>query len=252
MISPTSLSDTLESAHSASSVVNHAATANPATTHDAELVRRFNAGDEDAFVEIVGRHRGKMFSIAYSHLRNHADAEEIAQDTFIRAYRGLARFRGDSSLSSWLHRIVYNLSRNRFGYYSRRHRHETYSFDCTFGDDNNATFGDLVVSDMPDPARKETNREFLAHVTSCMEKLSSRQREILKLRNLLDYTYEEIAKTLGLSTGTVKSRIARARRNLRELLTQAYGEFGPCPSTTSQWFEPIRPAGRIQLAGTFN
>src|SRR5688500_20186349 len=67
---------------------------------DATLVRRFNAGDDKAFVEIVTRHRAKMYTIAFSVLRNHSDAEEIAQDTFIRAHRGLTNFRGDSSLAT--------------------------------------------------------------------------------------------------------------------------------------------------------
>ncbi len=77
--------------------------------HDVELVRRFNAGDEAAFVEIITRYREKMYAVALSVLRNPADAEEIAQDTFIRAHRGLARFRGDAALSTWLHRIALNL-----------------------------------------------------------------------------------------------------------------------------------------------
>src|ERR1700677_3557304 len=79
--------------------------------YDAKLVNRFNSGDEDAFVEIMARYRSKVSAIAFSHLRNHADAEEITQDTFIRAHRGLARFRGDSSLATWLHRIAFNLDR---------------------------------------------------------------------------------------------------------------------------------------------
>jgi RNA polymerase sigma-70 factor (ECF subfamily) len=215
---------------------------------DAALVRRFNAGDEDAFVEIVTRYRGKLFSIALRHLRNHADAEEIAQDTFIRAYRGLARFRGDSSLASWLHRIAFNLSRNRYSYFFHRHRHETCSFDCAPGDDNKVTFADLVASDVPDPAREAATREFFAHVTVCMGKLRAHQREILTLRNLLHYSYEEIAVTLGLSRGTVKSRITRARKNLRGLLAQTYAEVEPGASPSFQWFEPSRPTGCLDVA----
>src|ERR1700722_12628111 len=102
MISPTSFSDTLESSRPATSPAADAATSGQEAVHDAELVRRFNAGDDSAFVEIVMRYRGKMFAIALSHLRNHADAEEIAQDTFIRAHRSLARCRADSSLATWL------------------------------------------------------------------------------------------------------------------------------------------------------
>src|SRR5688500_15827596 len=77
--------------------------------HDTELVRRFLSGDEPAFVEITSRYRAKIFSVAISLLRNRADAEEIVQDTFVRAYRGLKNFRGDSSLATWLHRIAVNL-----------------------------------------------------------------------------------------------------------------------------------------------
>lgn len=226
-----------------------AAPANPTAAHDAELVQRFNTGDDTAFVEIVRRYRGKMFAIALSLLGNHADAEEIAQDTLIRAYRGLARFRGDSSLASWLHRIAFNLSRNRYWYFYRRHRHDTRSLDCAIRDDSRATFADLVASEVPDPAREATHREFSAHVTECMGKLSAPQREILTLRNLLDHSYKEIADTLGLTVGTVKSRIARARRNLRELLAQTYVgvEAGPSPSIA--WFEPSRRSGHLDGAG---
>jgi RNA polymerase sigma-70 factor, ECF subfamily len=194
---------------------------------DAALVCRFNAGDEGAFGEIVARHRRKMFSIALSHLGNHADAEEIAQDTFIRAYRGLANFRGDSSLATWLYRIAFNLSRNRYGYFFRRHRHETDSLDCATSGDEKVSLADLVASDVPDPARAEAHRELFAHVMVCMAKLNAQQREILTLRNLREHSYEEIAAILGIGMGTVKSRIARGRKNLRRLLSETYGEFEP-------------------------
>jgi len=249
MISPTSLSDSLASSRpEATSHAHPTVSTNPETVHDAELVRRFNAGDENAFIEIVARHRRAMFSVALGHLRNHADAEEIAQDTFIRAYRGLARFRGDSSLSCWLHRIAFNLSRNRYEYFFRRHRHETRSFDCALNDDNDTTFADLVASDAPDPAREEANREFLAHVAVCMEKLNVRQREILTLRNRFDCSYEEIAERLNLSTGTVKSRIARARKNLRDLLAEQYASSESEDYTSSIWFGCHRSAGHLDLA----
>src|ERR1039458_8283451 len=145
--------------------------------HDAELVRRFKGGDEVAFVEIVTRFRGRMNSIALSHLRNHADAEEITQDTFIRAHRGLARFRGDSSLATWLHRIAFNLSRNRCKYYSYRCRHSTHSLDCAFSDDNQSTFSDVIASDAPSPVHEGTTREFSELVAVCMKRLGVRSEE---------------------------------------------------------------------------
>jgi RNA polymerase sigma-70 factor (ECF subfamily) len=214
---------------------------------DVALVRRFNAGDESAFLEIMSHYRERLFPIVQSLLRNHADAEEIVQDTFIRAHRGLARFRGDSSLATWLHRIAVNLARNRYWYFFRRRRHATLSFDCPLGDDSDATFTDLVASDEADPARQATTEEFAALVEACMEKLDPRHREILTRRNLLHRSYEEIAAELGINVGTVKSRIARARENLRALLAQACPEFAP-DAAPADWFEPARPAGRLALA----
>ncbi len=218
-----------------------------AAVQDAELVRRFNAGEEGAFVEIVTRYRGKMFSIALRHLRNHADAEEITQDTFIRAHRALARFRGDSSLATWLHRIAFNLSRNRCKYYFCRRRHATLSLDYAFSDDNQASFADLIASEAPSPAREATAGEFSELVIVCMEKLGPNQREILALRNGLNQSYGEIARELGISIGTVKSRIGRARESLRALLAEAYPELAP-DASPFDWFEPMRSYRHASVA----
>ena len=219
----------------------------PATTalvsvHDATLVTRFNGGDEAAFVEIVTRYRGKMFGVGLALLHNRADAEEIAQDTFIRAHRGLARFRGDSSLATWLHRIATNLSRNRYWYFHRRCQHVTRSLDAAVSHESHATFTELVASGAPDPAGETAQSEFRDLVTMCMENLTAEQREILELRNALERSYEEIAETLGIKVGTVKSRIARARANLRDFLAQRYGN-GRHPSGSAPWFEPSRRTG---------
>ena len=215
--------------------------------HDAELVRRFHDGDEAAFVEIMTRYRDKIFTVAVSLLRNHADAEEIAQDTFIRAHRGLARFRGDSSLATWLHRIAVNLARNRYWYFFRRRRHTTLSLDCALDTDTNATFADLIASNEADPAHEAVTHEFATLVANCMEKLEERHREILTLRNILHRSYDEIAAALGINVGTVKSRIARARQNLRALLAESCPEFSP-ESETAEWFEIPRESGRLAMA----
>src|SRR5215212_9231649 len=114
--------------------------------HDAMLVRRFQMGDEAAFTEIVDRHRAKTSAIAYARLGNHADAEEIAQDTFVRAHRALGAFRGESSLSTWLFRITANLSLNRYWYFFRRGRHVTQSLDRALRHDTTATLADVAAS----------------------------------------------------------------------------------------------------------
>lgn len=214
---------------------------------DTALVRRFLTGDESAFLEIMTHYRDKIFGTTFALLRNRADAEEITQDTFIRAHRGLAKFRGDSSLATWLHRIAVNLARNRYWYFFRRRRHATLSLDCPLGEDSDATFTDLVATESPDPARETANAEFTGLLAACIEKLDPRHREILTLRSILHRSYDEIAAALGLNVGTVKSRIARARENLRALLAEACPEFAPDDEPAS-WFELSRPSGRLTLA----
>ena len=223
-------------------------TAPSEATIDAGLVQRFNSGDDSAFVEIMARYRAKIFTVTLGLLRNHADAEEITQDTFIRAHRGLARFRGDSSLATWLYRIAVNLARNRYWYFFRRHRQDSLSLDCALGEDNAGTFSDLVADVAQDPAQETAVAEFSHLVDVCMAQLDARHREILTLRNVLNRSYGEIAAALGINVGTVKSRIARARENLRIRLAEACPEFA-ADSAPSDWFIPTRSSyGRPMIA----
>jgi RNA polymerase sigma-70 factor, ECF subfamily len=196
-----------------------------AAARDSALVARFRAGEETAFTEIVSHYHERIFMMALYQLRNRADAEEIAQDTFIRAHRGLVRFRGDSSLATWLHRIVFNLSQNRRKYYKCRKQDVTFSLNCPPGLESQVTLGDLIPSDMPGPAREVTAREYFELVKICMAKLPSEQFTILCMRTSLDKSYEEIAATLRLKIGTVKSRIGRARERLRMLLSEDYPDL---------------------------
>ncbi len=214
---------------------------------DANLVRRFNAGDESAFVEIATRYRKKLFSVGYRHLRNSADAEEIAQDALVRAHKGLINFRGDSSLSTWIHRIAFNLARNRHKHDFIRRRHLTVSVDASINAESEGTFLDVIASDAPNPARLATSAEFSKVVVTCMEQLGDSHREILTMRNVQSCSYSQIAKTLGIRTGTVKSRIGRARESLRSLLAVSYPEFVDSHSQF-EWIEPIRSVGFVAIA----
>src|SRR6202142_1743083 len=130
---------------------------NTEAIQDAVLVRQFIGGDESAFSEIMNRHRSRVFAAAMGLLHNHSDAEEITQDTFVRAHRAFSRFRGDSSVATWLHRIAVNLARNRYWYFFRRRRHATLSLDASFSESNTATFAELVASDAPSPVREVAN-----------------------------------------------------------------------------------------------
>jgi len=217
--------------------------------YDADLVRRFNGGDESAFGELMNRHKTRIFAAAMALLRNHADAEEITQDTFIRAHRGFSRFRGDSSVATWLHRIAVNLARNRYWYFFRRRRHATLSLDAALGQEGDMTFSDLLSAADPDPSQESSRNEFVDAVEACMERLEPSHREILSMRSVLDQSYEEIAAQLRINVGTVKSRIARARERLRKKLEEECPEFSR-ESEPSRWFEPARGGGQA-AAGAY-
>ena len=185
------------------------------------------------------RYRHRIFQVAFGLLRNRSDAEEVAQDTFIRAHRGLAKFRGGSSFATWLYRIAVNLSHNRYWYHFRRRAQDSFSLDRALTPDSRATFSELVADGMPDPAQETMTTEFSTLVSRCVAQLDARHQEVLNLRNDLNRSYEEIAATLGINTGTVKSRIARARANLRALLAEACPEFSR-GAALSEWFSPSR------------
>jgi RNA polymerase sigma-70 factor (ECF subfamily) len=218
-----------------------------AARYDAILVARFNTGDELAFKEIMTRYRGRMLSVALRRLGNHADAEEIVQDTFIRAHRGLATFRGEASLSAWLHRIALNLSHNRYWYFFRRRRHATLSFDAAVSDSNDSTLASVIASDEATAVTEVCRAEFAGMIAACMARLSKAQREILVLRGVQQHSYFDIARMLGIGVGTAKSRISRARLTLRTLLDRAYPELRN-QTLSLACFEPTRGAATLAVA----
>ncbi len=246
MVTPADHTSALETVPSKSVHHRRAATSSSEAIYDASLVHRFKSGDETAFITIVSRYRDRLYSVAYAVLKNRGDAEEIAQDAFLCAHRSLGNFRGDSSLSTWLHRIALNLSRNRYWYFHRRFRHASVSLDSTLSETSRMTVLDLVTTDAVGPARDAQIGEFSELITSCMERLSEPQREILTMHVSLRHSYTEIALELGISLGTVKSRIARARERLRHLMSQACPEFD-AGKNCIDWFETVRNPGGLEV-----
>jgi RNA polymerase sigma-70 factor (ECF subfamily) len=182
---------------------------------DRILVDRFRQGDQSAFEQMVSRYWGRIYAMVHQLLRNPEDAEEVTQDTFIRAHRGLVNFRGESAFSTWLYQIATNLARNRYWYWWRRRRDQTVSFDQPIGGDNETTLAEVIPAELETPEDATVTQEFVSRIAECMGKLSPKHREILVLRNVKNLSYEEIAEILQISVGTVKSRIARARESLR-------------------------------------
>ena len=189
---------------------------------DRMLVDRFKQGDQSAFEQMVTRYWDRIYAMVNQLLRNPQDAEEVTQDAFIRAHRGLSGFRGDSTFSTWLYQIATNLARNRYWYWWRRRRDQTVSLDQPIGQENDLTLAEVFPAELETPEDATVTQEFVNRVSECMEKLSPKHREILTLRNVKNLSYEEISEILDISVGTVKSRIARARESLRDKMG---GEF---------------------------
>lgn len=192
---------------------------------DIELVRRFNDGDESAFTQIVEMNHGRLTSVVRGHTKDESDVEEIVQDTFVRAYGYLAVFRCDCAIFTWLCKISMNLARNRYWYNFRRKKGELFSLDAPCDSSGGAPLINCVMDDGPSPAHQAGMVEFARIVDECMGCLSKEHRKILILRNVRRLSYVEIAAKLGILEGTVKSRIARARQDLRAALMKTCPEF---------------------------
>ncbi len=191
---------------------------------DRLLVDRFRQGDHAAYGEMVNRYWGRTFAMVYQMLKNRQDAEEVTQDAFVRAHRGMETFRGDSAFSTWLFQIAMNLARNKYWYWWRRKRGSTFSLEQTIVDDGGPTLLDAFASMEETPKDAIVTQEFIDRVAECMVHLSEQHREVLELRNVHSLSYEEIADVLGVSVGTVKSRIARARESLRGYMGEEFHE----------------------------
>ncbi len=187
---------------------------NSVDSDDRQLVERFKAGDEEAFDSLVDRHSTRAYQIAYSVLGNREDAEEVAQDAFIRMHRALPNFRGESEFTTWMYRIVTNLARNKYRWNKTRMAAFHDSIDAPVeGDD-----ADARKIELPDTRNSPEEEAVYAELDQALQselgKLPEAQRQVLVMRNVLDMSYEDIAETMKCKIGTVKSRLARAREEL--------------------------------------
>jgi len=185
---------------------------------DDRLVERILEGDTAAYNDMVARYYDRIFARVSQLLKNKQDAEEVTQDAFIRAHRGLENFRGEASFSTWLYQIATNLAHNRYWYWFRRKREQSISLDQSLTDDGDLTLENTMPCSEETPAEAAVTQEFVDRVSACMGELNEMHKEILILRNVRNLTYDEIAQQLEISVGTVKSRIARARESLRGLM----------------------------------
>ena len=187
-------------------------------TREEALLKAFRGGDAAAFDALIGMYSAKLYKVAYALLGSRQDAEEVVQDTFLRAYRAMHAFRGDSSLETWLHRITVNLARNKFQWNNRRGGGLNVSL--TAADDGES--GAEPEQDVPDmrmePDLVLEHDEIGKTIMKALNSLPDTLRETMLLRHVDDMPYEQIAQKLDCKVGTVKSRLSRGREMLRDQL----------------------------------
>ena len=176
------------------------------TIHADELmIERVKAGDMIAYNVMVSRHYDRIFARVSQLLNNKQDAEEVTQDAFIRAQRGLENFRGDASFYTWLYQIATNLAHNRYWYWFRRKRDQSISLDQPLSEDGSLTLENVMPCAGENPVEAVVTQEFVDRVSDCMQGLNDKHKEVLILRNLKNLTYDEIAQKLEISVGTAVS-----------------------------------------------
>lgn len=183
---------------------------------DEELVARCNSGDNQAFNELVLKYQKKVFNVAYRFVGDQEEANDLAQEIFAAAYQNLKKFRGDSKFSTWLFQIATNRGKNRFKYLKRR------GFFVNKSSQNHDEDGESYQKVVPDfstnPENILSSRQIQKVVQEAIEGLEPDHREIVILRDIEGFSYEEIAQMLDLPEGTTKSRLHRARMVIKEKL----------------------------------
>ena len=181
---------------------------------DSELVGRSQKGDMVAYEELVNRYRTKVYSLAFSVIGNPEDANDIAQEAFVRAWRALGRFRGQSSFYTWLYRVTINLG---IDWKQRQAHRPTVELDEKIGLEEKQDV-DFVGGRAERPSENLERVELRTAIETAMAKLSEEHRAVVWLKEFEDMSYKEIAKTMGCSIGTVMSRLFYARKHLAKLL----------------------------------
>jgi RNA polymerase sigma-70 factor (ECF subfamily) len=182
----------------------------------AALIQRCVEGDETACSDLVAEHERMVVQLAMNLLGDREEALDLSQEVFLRVFRTLHRFRGQSSLRTWIYRIAVNQARNRHRFWHRRHRADQVSLD-----EHIATHGEFLCLKTSTPERILAQKELATQLRDALDRLPFDQRTAIVLREIDGLSYEEIAYSLGVAVGTVKSRLTRARQTLRSELRES-------------------------------
>ncbi len=190
---------------------------------DSELVARVLKGDKNAFRPIVERYQNRLYVMVVGMVRDEAEARDLVQNAFIKAYQSLDSFRLDSAFYTWIYRIAMNLAIDSC---RKRRRRKTGSFDeAVAARDEDGEMLELHHTD--GPAEALQRKELRQRIFAAMEELTEEQREVLMLREVEGLSYAEISETMGIPEGTVMSRLFYARKKMQGLLREGGAPTAP-------------------------
>jgi len=184
---------------------------------DAALVRAIQAGDIAAFDQLVLKHKDKLFNFIYWFLGDYQEANDCAQETFIKVFKSINNFRFESAFSTWLYRIAMNTCKNRLKSSAYRWKKKTVPFENPEGS-NGGNFSSAIRNDSTSPVNELEKKERMMLIQKSINSLPEEQKRVVVLRDIQGLSYDEIAVISGLNLGTVKSRLARGRLELRNKL----------------------------------
>jgi RNA polymerase sigma-70 factor (ECF subfamily) len=190
---------------------------------DSEFVIRCKSGDINAFEKIVKKYQKKMFNVSYRIIGDYNESDEVVQDAFVSAYNNIDKFRGKARFSTWLYSIVVNLSRNRLKQVKKRAYREELSIDDPVETETGTVKAEPASDDLSVLERME-KRELKQKVQSCIQSLEDEFREVIVLRDIQGFSYEDIGEMLKIAKGTVKSRLHRARESVKNCLKKTIGD----------------------------
>jgi RNA polymerase sigma-70 factor (ECF subfamily) len=200
--------------------MNTEATAAQADVTESELIRQAQNGDTVAFDELVGRFRNRVFGMIYNMVHNEQDAWDLAQDSFVKAWKSIGRFRGQSSFYTWLYRIVMNVTIDWL------RKKQVRGSGAEFDDAIQLKEIDPASRTVPKadalPHEKMERQEIRARIEAAIAQLSPEHRAVILMKEMEDMQYHEIAESLGCSIGTVMSRLFYARKRLQNMLRDVY------------------------------
>jgi RNA polymerase sigma-70 factor (ECF subfamily) len=189
---------------------------------EAQFVDRLRAGEAAAFDRLVQERSGDVYALLYRLTEDAEEARDLTQETFLRAFQNISRFRCDADLKTWIYRIAINQARNRWRWWRRRRRDQTISLDVETGERQETLSASLPDRAQPNPEQETLERERERLLSRALQTLGRPFREAVILRDVEGLSYEEIAQALEISIGTVKSRLSRGRIELRRKLGSSF------------------------------